>query len=106
VEQRNLYPADNFILTFFECRLTQRKTMSDARNQKAYDVAPGIWVDREGGAHFDVQALMKLFRIEDTPRNRQEVMEFCEEVLKRQMPAANVIVRHDAHEHNQLEHEF
>jgi DNA helicase IV len=74
--------------------------MSDARNQKAYDVAPGIWVDKEGGAHFDVPALMEMFKIEDTPRSRQEVVEFCEEVLKAKMPGGRVVVRHDSHEHN------
>jgi len=34
-------------------------------------------VDREGGAHLDVRAFMEMFKIEDAPRNRHEVVEFC-----------------------------
>lgn len=37
-------------------------------------VAPGIWIDRQGGVHFSIPELLALVDLPDTPANRAEVV--------------------------------
>jgi len=61
-------------------------------------IAPGIWIDREGGVHYSVPELLALVDLEDTPENRAEVAALIERRLAEDHPLATVI-RHDPADH-------
>jgi hypothetical protein len=37
-------------------------------------VAPGIWIDVDGNAHFSVPEILAFFDVADTPENREAVV--------------------------------
>jgi hypothetical protein len=54
-------------------------------------IAPGIWVDRDGGLHVSVPELLELFGWDDTPTNRAEVEHIVAEELRRANPDATLV---------------
>jgi hypothetical protein len=45
-------------------------------------IAPGVWVDRHGGAHFSIPELLEVLNVADTPENRERCMRLVEEILR------------------------
>lgn len=54
-------------------------------------VAPGIWLDANGDVHFSVPELLAFVDLEDTPENREAVVEMAIETFRAQNPTASII---------------
>lgn len=54
-------------------------------------LAPGAWVDRNGGLHFSVPELLEYFGWPDTPETRAECQAMMSKILRELCPGSNVI---------------
>ena len=54
---------------------------------------PGmIWEDPGGDVHFDIPAMLKFLKMENTAENRQQCADYCCKLLAEKWPLANVSV--------------
>lgn len=65
---------------------TERRTLRprDIENQQrdGTRIAPGIWMDRDGGVHWSVPELLALVDLPDTPENRAAVFAIVRDVAQ------------------------
>lgn len=54
-------------------------------------LAPGVWIDRDGGLHFSVPELLPILGLADTPANREAVSRMMADELRRLVPEAMVV---------------
>lgn len=54
-------------------------------------LAPGVWVDRNGGLHFSAPDLLALLNVADTPANRDELTKHIREYLSTATPDASLV---------------
>jgi hypothetical protein len=80
--------------------MSERRKMTRAEFEAQFfagsrRIAPGIWIDAEGHAHYSVPELLALFAFEDTPENREAVARTVEETLRALASATATIIRID-----------
>ena len=63
------------------------------RNQLGQRIAPGLWVDREGHAHWSILELLQQFELDDTPANRAAVTEIITRLLRQAAPEMTIVHR-------------
>lgn len=69
------------------------KRKTPLRDQLDHYLAPGVWVDKEGGLHFSLPDILKDMNLPDTPENRAYVTTTLKEMLHKQTPRATIIER-------------
>ena len=63
------------------------------RNQLGQRLAPGLWVDREGHAHWSILELLQEFELEDTPQHRAIVTGMITNMLRKAAPQITIVQR-------------
>lgn len=53
-----------------------------AQHKGSRRIAPGLWLDARGAAHWSVPELLEYFELPDTPANRARVTEMLEELAR------------------------
>ena len=66
-------------------------TAAEQQMQGAEQLAPGIWVDRQGNIHLNVPELLALVNLPNTAENRELVVAMCRRVIKRQNKKVQVM---------------
>ncbi len=61
-------------------------------------IAPGIWIDRDGGLHWSVPELLALVDLPDTPEHREAVTEMLRRTLRDQCPEATLIEQEETND--------
>jgi hypothetical protein len=62
----------------------------DAQRAGSSRLAPGAWVDKDGGLHYSVPELLELFGWPDTPENRRAVEEAILETVRKAAPDCKI----------------
>lgn len=75
-------------------RIEQRvvtSTEMDRQRQGGQYIAPGVWLDREGHAHFSVPEILAHLGIADTPEDRALCTHVVSTALREVDPNARII---------------
>lgn len=68
----------------------KRPSLDSKQAQLGKRIAPGIWTDQDGNAHFSIPELLEQFGYEDNPHNRQLIEQSLREALKETNPQAEI----------------
>ncbi len=68
----------------------KRPPLDSKQAQLGKRIAPGIWTDKEGNAHFSIPELLQQFGWPDNPHNRKLIEEALHEQLKQMNPKAQI----------------
>ncbi len=68
----------------------KRPPLNSKQAQLGKRIAPGIWTDQDGNAHFSIPEMLEHFGWPDNPHNRQMIEEGLREALKEMNPKAEI----------------